>query len=289
MGPEQLIEYETRVRPRQSAIAGGAALLLLLAPIVGLAGVHAKVDELTLDLIKIHSRFPLDLIAAVIQAIGLLALADTLGWLESRSRARNPQLKSWITWLGVAGATMFAVGVAGGELAVSLAADKFVSSGTQTYLQAYSLTTGGVLAVLPIIEQVGALMLAAGYVLIALNGMRVGLLPRYLGFIGVAAGALVVFPVVPVPVVACFWLGALAMLLYGRWPSGMPPAWTSGTAVPWEPQTPRGAAASRSAQPAATPRAARRRQPPPAAPQPMRPQIPDRTRSNTPKRKRKHR
>jgi len=289
MATEELLAYEARVRPRQAAIAGGAALLLLLAPIVGLAGVHAKVNELTLDLISIHQRFPLDVIAAAIQAIGLLALADTLGWLDRRSRARYSRLKPWITWIGVAGAVMFAVGVAGGELAVSIAANRFVSSGTQTYLEASSLTSGGLLTALPIVEQLGALMLALGYVLISLNGMRVGLLPRYVGFIGVAAGGLVVFPVLPVPVVSCFWLAALAGLLAGRWPSGMPPAWSTGTAVSWEASAPRAGATSGGARPAASARGARRRDKPIPEPEPLNPHVPDRTRAATPKRKRKRR
>jgi hypothetical protein len=289
MAVEEVLAYEEGVRWRQAVIAGASGLLLLLSPLVGLAGVHPNVSELTLDLITIHRRFPLDLIAAVIQAFGLLALADTLGWLDGRARARNSRQMKWTGWVAMAGATMFAIGVAGGELAVSIVANKFVSSGSQTYLEANSLTSHGLIAILPIIEQLGALMLALGFILIALNAMRVGLLPRYLGYVGVAAGALVLFPVVPVPVVACLWLVGLAALLIGRWPGGTPPAWTTGTAVPWEPRVPPRAQASNAATPPDG-RGARRGRP---APEPVvetrPPQVPERTRATTSKRKRKHR
>ncbi len=32
------------------------------------------------------------------------------------------------------------------------------------------------------------------------------------------------------------WFGGLALLFSGRWPNGMPPAWSSGEAVPWPTQ-----------------------------------------------------
>jgi hypothetical protein len=196
----------------------------------------------------------------------------------------------WAGWAAIAGATMFAIGVAGGQLAVSIAANKFVSSGSQTYLEANSLTTHGLVAVLPIVEELGALLLAVGFILIALNAMRVGLLPRYLGYIGVASGALVLFPLVPVPIVGCIWLVGLAALLLDRWPAGTPPAWTTGTAVPWEPRVPPRAPAAKAPAPPAEGRGPRRRRP---APEPVieapPPQVPERTRATTPKRKRKHR
>jgi hypothetical protein len=288
MATEELLAYETRVRPRQAWIAAGSALLLLVSPLLGLAGTRTKVDELTLDLVTIYHRFPLDLVAAVIQAVGLLALADTLGWLDGRARARNPQQKVWMGWAAMLGGVMFAIGLIGGEIAVSHVADEFATSGEQTYLQAHALMTSGLVVIFPVIEQLGALLLALGFILVALNGMRVGLLPRYLGFVGVAAGALVLIPLVPVPVVGCFWLGALAAMLVGRWPAGTPPAWSTGTSVPWEPST-RGAAQRERRQSAGGFAAMRRPPPPPPVVEaPERP-VPERTRATTPKRKRKHR
>ena len=202
-------------------------------------------------------------------------------------------MRNWPRWLGVTGAVAFAIGVAGGELTASIAANQFVSTGSQTYLQADALTSGGLIAVLPLVEQLGALMLTLGYIFIAMNAMRVGLLPRYLGYIGVAAGALVLFPIVPVPVVECFWLAALAVLLAGRWPSGMPPAWTSGAAIPWAPAAPKTPQA-RGPAPSPPSLFGRRRATPStdvveADAASSAASSAERTRSNTPKRKRKHR
>src|SRR5437588_4168859 len=68
----------------------------------------------------------------------------------------------------------------------------------------------------------------------SLNARRVGLLTRFMGYLGIFTGVLVLFPIgSPVPVVQGFWLIALGTLLYGRWPTGMPPSWRSGRAEPW--------------------------------------------------------
>ena len=64
--------------------------------------------------------------------------------------------------------------------------------------------------------------------------MRVGLLTRFMGVLGAIIGPLLVlFPSPLVDPILCFWLLALASLFLGYWPRGVPPAWTTGEAVPW--------------------------------------------------------
>ena len=75
--------------------------------------------------------------------------------------------------------------------------------------------------------------MAVAFVLVALQAMNVGLLTRFMGYLGMFAGALFLFQITQVPVVQCFWLLALAYLLSGRWPTGVPPAWRTGRAEPW--------------------------------------------------------
>ena len=46
--------------------------------------------------------------------------------------------------------------------------------------------------------------------------LRVGLLTRFMGVLGVICGALIVLPILsPLPIVQTFWLGAMALLLCG--------------------------------------------------------------------------
>jgi hypothetical protein len=88
-----------------------------------------------------------------------------------------------------------------------------------------------------ILGWVGTLALALAFVLVALNAMRAGLLTRFMGVLGVIAGALFVLPLgSPLPIVQSFWLMALGALILGRWPGGSPPAWASGRAAPWPSQ-----------------------------------------------------
>jgi hypothetical protein len=230
---EQLL-YESRVRMRQAVIAALAGILLVGAAAIQLSGPHTKVNELTLDLITAHKRYPIDVIGAVINGIGLCALAATLAFLLDITRARNELVKPWIKWMVIVGGVVAALSGVVYAVVIADTADTFVSQGSQTYEQANHLTSAPGLLALPFIGQASALLLAVGFVLIALQAMRVGLLTRFMGYLGIFTGILVLFPIgSPVPVVQGFWLLALAYLLSGRWPSGVPPSWRSGRAEKW--------------------------------------------------------
>jgi hypothetical protein len=277
--------HETRARPRAALLAAVAGILLVVAAVVQLAGPHTKVDELTLDLVTAHKRFPLDVIGSAINALGLFAVAGALAFLFDAAQARKPELKSAVKFAAIIGATL--AGVAGVAYAVVIAikANQFVTHGSQTYEQAHHLTSSALVLALPFIGQAAAFLLALGFVLLALNAMRVGLLSRFMGYLGIFVGILVIFPIgSPVPVVQGFWLLALAYLFSGRWPSGVPPAWRSGRAEPWpssaQLREQRAAAAGRggATKPARSP-----------APETVGAPTARTTRSSTPKRKRKRR
>ena len=77
-------------------------------------------------------------------------------------------------------------------------------------------------------------MLALGFWLVkgSLDAMRIGLLTRFMGIMGIALGPALVlgFGLLVMPL----WLMALGVLFLGRWPRGMPPAWITGRAEPWQ-------------------------------------------------------
>jgi hypothetical protein len=187
-------------------------------------------------------------------------------------------------WIAAAGAAIQAVGVVVYAAAFGNAASDFVSTGSQTYPEANHLLTGGVLVAGQIANYLGLLLLAVALVLISLNAMRVGLLTRFLGYLGIIAGVLTIIPLVPIPIVEAYWLIALAYLLSGRWPSGVPPAWSTGHAERWP-----SSAELRAARGQSAPRARRGQPVPKPAPEPVGAPAPASTRSTTPKRKRKRR
>src|SRR5437763_4697867 len=285
MSAEQRVTYEARMRPRAAGLAVVAAVLLLVASIIQVTGPHTKVDELTLDLITANKRYPVDVIASVINGLGSLALAITLVFLFDSARARNPQYQPGLRIVAMLGGSVAAVAGVAYQALVAAKSHDFVTTGNQTYQEAHHLTNSSGILALQLIGQAAALLLALSFVLVSLNAMRVGLLTRFMGYLGIFAGVLVLFQITQVPVVQAYWLFALAYLLLGRWPTGVPPAWSSGRAEPWpsgqQIRQQRGRAAGRGA--------GRGSKPAPApAPEPVGAQA-SRTRSTTPKRKRKRR
>ena len=79
----------TRAHPPGRGRGRRAGVLLSLAAAIQLGGPHTKVDELTLDLMMANKRFPLDLIAAVVNAIA--SLGSPGRWSSSSGAARVPQ------------------------------------------------------------------------------------------------------------------------------------------------------------------------------------------------------
>jgi hypothetical protein len=285
--------YESRVRMRYAGVAAAAGVLLVVAAAIQLSGPHTKVDELTLDLITAHKRFPIDLIGAIVNGIGLAAVGLTLSFLYGITHARNPDFKVFVRYIAIVGAGLAAIAGIAYAAVIAGKADTFVSHGSQTYMEANALTSGTGLLVLPFLGQAAALVLAVGFVMIALNAMRVGLLTRFMGYLGVFVGVLVLFPIgSPVPVVQGFWLLALAYLFSGRWPSGVPASWRTGKAEPWPSSADVRAQRAAARGQAAPPQGGRAKPAPPKrqeAEPVVTPSTPARTRSSTPKRKRKRR
>ncbi|MBV9798829.1 MAG: hypothetical protein JO039_12355 [Solirubrobacterales bacterium] len=292
MSPEERLHYEARVRTRQAVIAVLAGVFLLLASIVSLAGPHATVSELTLDLITANKRSVLDVIAAVINALGSLTLAATLVYLHGAARARNAKVQPWLRILAIVGGVAAAIAGIGYAVLIAVKAHQFATTGSQTYQEAHNLTSGSGLVGLQLVGQASALLLAFAFVLISLGAMRAGLLTRFMGYLGVFAGILILFQIIQVPIVQTYWLLALGYLISGRWPSGVPPAWQTGKAEPWPSSQ---SLREQRAQAAAArggggrPGRGRAKPAPTPAPETVGAPAPPATRAGTPKRKRKRR
>ena len=302
MTPEDTLVYESHNRMRQTTIAAAAGVLLLLAAITGLIGPHAKVSEQTLSLITQHRRATLSILSAVINAVSEIGIAATLIYLWQCARRRAETTLAIAPILAIVGVSLAVVGGVVYAFEISSKANEFVTSGAQTYDEANRLTGGAGLLVLQVLSQFGALLIAISFVLVSLQTMRVGLLPRFMGYVGMFAGFLVLFPIIVIPVVQLYWLLAIAILLSGNWPSGLPPAWRSGRAEAWpssaETRARRAAAGEASReQRSARKRGAHRERVSDAPDLPSEAPASDltvgdsdaRTRSGTPKRKRKRR
>lgn len=230
------VQYESGLRFRYAVIAFCAALFIVASQLMQLSGTHAPVNELTLDLIAANQRATIDVIGAAFDMVGLVAVGVLLYWLHQIASARRPELKALVRWIAAVGAGLSAVMAIAYTIVVANKAHQFVTTGNQSYPEAHHLTGSGFVVVLPLLLELGTLLLAIGCIWTSLSAMRVGLITRMVGYAGVVAGALFLFPIGGlVPVVQGFWFAALAVTLARRWPSGDPPAWASGVAVPWAP------------------------------------------------------
>jgi hypothetical protein len=175
------------------------------------------------------------LTSSVVRALGLIALGWVVTFLGAATRARRPELARPMVYIVLIGAVLSAISTVLGSVGSSLAVSDFLD-GPRTVDAADDVGTGSLLVTAQFIGLAAQLLLATGLVLVSLNAMRVGLLTRFLGILGIITGALVIIPLGPVPVVQAFWLFALGLVILGRAPGGMPPAWRTGKAEPWPSQ-----------------------------------------------------
>jgi hypothetical protein len=174
-------------------------------------------------------------------ATALVGVALTSLYLSTR--ARNPQIGKLPLIAAIAGAVLVVVPGIVGVVALVLDAGTFADAATHSEQAARDVLDSPVAGAAYTLVQLGTLAIGMAFALTALNAMRVGLLTRFMGVLGIIAGALVVLSVLffvsvegGLPFVRIFWLLALGALFLGRWPGGMPPAWVTGEAQPWPTQ-----------------------------------------------------
>lgn len=226
---QERLGYERRMRPRWAIVAALAGILLVATTIIHAVGPQPKVNEATVQLIVESKRTGLDLLGAALTALDALAIAATLIFLLDAVRARNPNVPSFVRPVAIAGGVLTAVATLVDAILIAQKAHQFVTSGDQSYVQAHNLL--GSIVIFQLIGLLGGFVLAVAVLLSSLQAMRVGLLTRFTGYLGMISGAVVIVPTLIVA--EAYWLLAVAVLFAGRWPAGEPPAWTTGEAVPW--------------------------------------------------------
>ena len=161
--------------------------------------------------------------------IGFIGVGWAVGFLAVATRARMPQLRRIMVYAPIVGGVVLGLSVLSLQIGRLMVVSDFLD-GPRT-VDAVLNSSNGLIQLAQVLLLLGTFSLAVGMVLVSLNAMRTGLLTRMLGYLGVAAGAMMVL--VPLPIVQIFWLVALGFILLGRWPGGAPPAWRTGAAEPW--------------------------------------------------------
>jgi hypothetical protein len=131
--------------------------------------------------------------------------------------------------VGTAGPLLLAAGGLAHDVYLAVAAADFAGRDVQSIKAAEDLTNGPLPTLTVSLIWAGTLALAFWFVIGSLNAMRIGLLSRFMGVLGIIIGPAFVLGLAPLLIT--FWLGAVGALLLGFWPGGRPPAWDAGEAV----------------------------------------------------------
>ena len=262
--PDEALRWEAKQGPRAAIAAALGAVLVIGsgvataavfngAPATGFADSLARAGQdgsvgalpsLRVPYYEFYDdRAASVLLTALARGVGFIAIGLMLAYLASAVRSRTDAFRGYWIYVALAGGLLGAVATVLFTLGTSAEISSFLD-GPRTVDRAEDIGDSSLLVTAQLIgipgtQAIGLASLALGlsWVVICLNGMRVGLLTRFMGVLGVICGALIVLPILsPLPIVQTFWLAAMALLLAGRWPNGLPPAWVTGEAQPWPSQ-----------------------------------------------------
>ena len=261
MTPQEALAWEAEHRQRAGIaglIAAGFMLIGVVLTTVTQPG-SSKYDDRILTVVDTMSRtaagrpnppgrvsaYAVDvgqhpavpIAGAVLYGIGTIAIFYILAYLFRATRARRPELPQLALVLAAVGAIGFGIARAVAEIGRYIGAAGFVDAADKSNSAASDALSPTATLVGQVLAEFCALTLGVAFIMIALNAMRVGLLTRFMGVLGMIVGVTVA-PVLPLDqqgIIRIFWLGALAFLVLGRWPN-VPPAWTTGEARPWPTQ-----------------------------------------------------
>jgi hypothetical protein len=193
--------------------------------------------------VKYISHHALPLIAgSVIKSVALVALTLVLVLLLDAARFRRPETWAYARPLVLVGGIGLAAINIIHQIVGSIRAHSFaVGHDFTSHAVEQALTKGAVNVGSQYLDLLAALALTAGMIVVSINAIRVGLLTRWMGVIGIFSGILILLPIggATLEIVPAFWMLGMGMLYLGRWPNGDPPAWQAGEARPWPTQAER--------------------------------------------------
>jgi hypothetical protein len=188
-----------------------------------------------------HHAFAL-IAGSTIKSIALVALTLVLLLLLDATRFRRPQTWAYARPLVLVGGIGLVVINIVHQIVGSIRAHSFaVGHDFTSHAVEQALTKGAVNVGSQYLDLLAALALTTGMIVVSINAIRVGLLTRWMGVIGIFSGILILLPIggATLEIVPAFWMLGMGILYLGRWPNGDPPAWAAGEARPWPTQAER--------------------------------------------------
>ncbi len=173
---------------------------------------------------------------SALKAISLIVLTLVLLLLLSATRFRRPETWSAARPLVLVGGIGLAIVTLVHQVVSAIQAHSFaVGHNFSNHAVEKALTQGSINVGSQYLDLIAALALTAGFIAVSVNAIRVGLLPRWMGVIGIFSAVLIFLPIggATLEIVPAFWMLGMGILFMGRWPNGDPPAWAAGEPRPW--------------------------------------------------------
>ena len=256
---EETLAYEAERRPRAATIAIAAGLLSVLGNVLltiltsggptesdgfisvtdslraRIAGEEPEGPSLLVGQID-HwgDNAPLLSLSTVLTTLAVIGLGLTILFLYRATAARTAQVGRVPYYATLAGLVVYPIGRLLRELTQWIAAADFADAADRSAGAAKDVFATPLYGIGYVMEIAGMFALAVGVVLVALNAMRVGLLTRFFGILGILAGVLTVFQADQPGIVRAFWLVGVGLVIGGR--ISVPRAWHTGRAEPWPTQ-----------------------------------------------------
>jgi hypothetical protein len=185
-----------------------------------------------------HHAFAL-IAGSAFAAIAVAALTLILLLVLDATRFRRPQTWSMARPLVLFGGIAVVLVSIGHQVVSAVETHNFVTGHDYSnHAVDQALTKGAANSIVDYVDLLAGLALAAGMIATMVNALRVGLLPRWMGVLGIFTGLLIFLPIggAELQVVPALWMVMMGILLIGRWPKEEPPAWAAGEARPWPSQ-----------------------------------------------------
>ena len=247
-------ELHRRSRLAVPAFAGGFLYLLsaviitstlnglpTVGPLQGLTPALQGVSEPAISPraaeVKYISHHAFTLVAgSVLAAVAIVALTLILLLLFDAASFRRPATWPVARILVLVGGIAVATASIAHEVVYAVETHSFATGhdfSRHAVEQALTKSAGN--QIVAYLSLLAGLALVVGMVIVLLNSLRTGLLPRWMAFLGMFSALLILLPNVgaTLQLIPAFWLVMTGILFAGRWPGGDPPAWAAGEARPW--------------------------------------------------------
>jgi MFS family permease len=238
---QAVLDWEERWS-RPAGVAALLAIVLLVASLlVGsqIGGGSGTAEQLQ----NVDGQTGTQIFSSFLLALGFVLLVAPLYFLFRAARARSNRVRRQLVGVVIAGPLFFAAASVVLGFATVDASERFVENKVPALEKQHvkldsekadekaedTFSEGSLAGPGVGLKFAGLIGFVAGFLYTALWAMRVGLLTRFWGSLGMALAAVSIFFFQ----FALLWFVYLGLLLLGFVRGGRPPAWQSGEAEPW--------------------------------------------------------